>query len=260
MFILYYLAIIFNSSSAPEIWTGICAWLKPPYLFVIINGIIIFIAASSKFYNHHQLPSSLHQEISPHNRYDRQMLSYQQNFNDEDAPELMMNNDRTLDAGFGDHLEYSMVEDVSTYTAVPHTDSIKVEKTPLSSKFCHQKHVKVTLQVKLIRIRRSFLGGERENGATAATRHETLENTWKMITELKKSETTVNRLNGGQHYVKKSDPFKDKTNYEAPLVSTWKLRKEPSLSQDEVNRRVEDFIHKFNKDLRLQRQESLNQM
>lgn len=41
--------------------------------------------------------------------------------------------------------------------------------------------------------------------------------------------------------------------------SGGKLKKDPSLGQEELNKRVEAFINKFNEDMRLQRQESLNQ-
>lgn len=96
-------------------------------------------------------------------------------------------------------------------------------------------------------------------------RHDTLENTWKMITEgramplsrhMKKCDTWENR---GPHDVKKSETFKERVN-QAASTAPMKLRKEPSLSQDELNRRVEAFIRKFNEEMRLQRQESLNQL
>ncbi|KAK9053947.1 hypothetical protein SSX86_025022 [Deinandra increscens subsp. villosa] len=45
--------LMFNA--LPAIWSVAVTWLKPPYLYVVINEIIITIAASSCFQqNHHQ--------------------------------------------------------------------------------------------------------------------------------------------------------------------------------------------------------------
>lgn len=35
---------------APMLWISLISWLKPPYLYVVTNGIIITIVASSKYY------------------------------------------------------------------------------------------------------------------------------------------------------------------------------------------------------------------
>ncbi|CAK7350694.1 unnamed protein product [Dovyalis caffra] len=143
------------------------------------------------------------------------------------------------------------------------------EKPLVSSRFGHRKVVKASPE------------GGRALRVAKPKRHETLENTWKTITEgraipltrhVKKSETFKDtwenqgsQLGTSQvdpHAVKKSQTFKDRTNYQMPPVnssSPGKLRKEPSLSQDDLNRRVEAFIKKFNEEMRLQRQESLNQ-
>lgn len=50
-------AVDFSVSQAPILWSSLLSWLKPPYLYILTNGIIITIVASSKYYrsaSHHE--------------------------------------------------------------------------------------------------------------------------------------------------------------------------------------------------------------
>nr|GEY24303.1 hypothetical protein CTI12_AA402100 [Tanacetum cinerariifolium] len=139
------------------------------------------------------------------------------------------------------------------------------EKPLASSRFAGQR--KLTAKVNS--------EGARPLRVSKPKKHGTLESTWKTIIDgrhiplnrhLKKSDTFENH---NQHEpkldynaIKKLKTFNDRTGHVDHVVASEKLRKgslrkEGSPSQDELNRRVEAFIRKFNDEMRLQRQESL---
>ncbi|PWA96044.1 hypothetical protein CTI12_AA044150 [Artemisia annua] len=152
-----------------------------------------------------------------------------------------------------------------------------VEKPPASARFSHRKPVKVAHD------------GGRTLGVAKPKKQDTLENTWKTITEgrsvpltrhLRKSDTwethgqtreNPNSEELNDHQSSKSDTFdvrRGGAGARKPPAAPSKLnrsggsgrlRKDPSLGQEELNRKVEAFIKKFNEDMRLQRQESMNQ-
>ncbi|CAN0852792.1 hypothetical protein LINGRAHAP2_LOCUS5422 [Linum grandiflorum] len=313
----------FSVHQAPVLWSSISSWLRPPYLYVIINCIIITIAASSRF--HHGRTEEEHPPkadavvvplppmlpIPPPEAADRF------DFDDQvtvfsPAPVVVESRDfggvelaATADSVFVDKAVtessvggsggevFDRDDDgeeeeefvISRSAWIPpkkkRIDSSEnlmkellspAEKPLVSARFGHRKPVRVSPE-----------GGRKLKVSSKAKRHDTLENTWKMITEgrpmplnrhLKKSDTWENHhsrqidvddvsllVNASPlppPPVKKSETFKDRTNIQPVTPATTKLKKEPSLSQEELNRRVEAFINKFNEEMRMQRQESIN--
>ncbi|XP_028807586.1 uncharacterized protein LOC114762287 [Neltuma alba] len=152
------------------------------------------------------------------------------------------------------------------------------DRSPVSARFGHRKAAKASPQ-----------GGKAALGVARPKRQDTLESTWRTMTEgrampltrhLKKSDTwdsnhhrndtPLRDRNGctppNSKLMKKSEMFseqsrayKENNSSASSSPGSAKMRKEPSLSQDELNRRVEAFIRKFNEEMRLQRQESLRQ-
>ncbi|MCD7460089.1 hypothetical protein HAX54_042822 [Datura stramonium] len=321
----------FAVSEVPSIWNGVVSWLKPPYLYLVINCIIITIVASSKLQNKLDENSSpAPAVVSPDNLAQFHPIKDVRPATDYYSPVLHDLNGAVLKnqavearpmvyeyptAGVYD-VKVEKVPVVNPYgqvdarTSEKHTsfnvnvftypepnevvsdkdDAVNskssrplmrqestdysisgnsAEKPPASARFAHRKNVKTTPE-----------GGKAALRVSKPKRQDTLESTWKTITEgrampltrhLRKSDTW--ETHGGrnpvvtppQQKMKKSETFNDRTTADSsPLLTpspggSGKLKKEPSLSQDELNRRVEAFIKKFNEDMRLQRQQSLQQ-
>ncbi|KAL2476127.1 Protein of unknown function (DUF761) [Abeliophyllum distichum] len=316
----------------PSIYNVVVSWLRPPYLYLVINCIIITIVASSKLQSkkHDLSPSPptapldtmVHLQPQPEvpivkNIQTDYNLAAEYNYND-----VVLSNNNGYEVELGKGLEFdsylhsdasiignetaftaSIVapvaavfkEDVmsnkenecviskSTWMPPANEDSAEFytpnEKPPASARFGHRKNIKASPE-----------GGKSLLGVSKVKRHDTLESTWKTITEgrampltrhLRKSDTWErdnHHSHGSRHHqqqqqlektpekMTKAETFNDRKNATSPLMTPspgggglGKLKKEPSLGQDELNKRVEAFIKKFNEDMRLQRQESLNQ-
>ncbi|XP_050148448.1 uncharacterized protein LOC126623574 isoform X2 [Malus sylvestris] len=322
------MATEFVASHLPVMCSYFRSLFRPPYLYVLINCIIITIAASSRFNGHgrspqpklqpeseasvsdppavyesmyresevvHELkyavvikpeseaiyepryrePEVVHEltsesEVVSEPRYREPEVVYEltsavviNGYVEEAEPEAAeIKDDRKYEDKLVILPPKSMLE--SDEIALP------VEKPPVSARFSHRKPA------------RSIPEGGRPLRVAKPKRNDTLENTWKAITEgrsmplsrhTKKTETLPNH--GRQLKVDltsavdtsvmvKAETFKEPTNQSLTTVATGdgsggRLRKEPSLSQDELNRQVEAFINKFNDEMRMQRQQSLDQ-
>ncbi|CAN0912839.1 hypothetical protein LINGRAPRIM_LOCUS459 [Linum grandiflorum] len=279
------------------LWTSFSStWLTPPYLYLFLNFIIVTIAASSRL-----------------QRYPLSTSSDSDRFGFCEVKEWRR---PPADSGFQDKFVVSTSSawnDDPRKMRIASTENDFMEpKCLVSARFGDRKPVKIRLQ-----------GGRTTTSVRKQNRGDTLDDTWKKITEgrpillkkhHKKQDTWPNTKHGshvndamlessclqsttppaatmkksatfkdmtaklhlaGDHQViaskpiddgpmmmmKKSATFKDRTDFQVRRPSNGgggKLRKEASLSQDELNRRVEEFINKFNKEMRMQRQESIN--
>ncbi|XVF78085.1 hypothetical protein PTKIN_Ptkin14bG0100300 [Pterospermum kingtungense] len=270
----------FVTSGIPSTYSLILSFLRPPYLYLLINGIIISIVASSKLQG--KKPETTQHNPSPETVFpaaeavkvpsEVYKSEFSSTYGSGDVKVVTTEEStRAVVVNGGDREEVKEVVAV----APVRTESMELlallketaaQKPPVSRRFAQRKAVKAAPdQGKAL-------------GVSKPKRHDTLESTWKTITEgrpmpltrhLKKSDTWEQRtpkdINAPPlplpNSVKKSETFNEGSKGSSLTRSSGsgKLKRDPSLSQDELNRRVEAFIKKFNEEMRLQRQESLLQ-
>ncbi|KFK27047.1 hypothetical protein AALP_AA8G327500 [Arabis alpina] len=279
----------FAVSCFPTIYDNTVFLLKPPYLYLVINCIIVSIVATSKLT--HKSTTSVDDS----------------DFSDIVTPVTIVPVPTDIDTGYlnvgsdytgfvqkpvhptvevvrksfpDDILEKTETEmpkpvddspekpkpvDDSPEKPKPVNESPEITVTKQSRKpprFGQQNSLKIGLE-----------GGGNKKTALGVTKpprrpQDTLESTWKKITEgrstpltkhLTKSDTWQERthVQSSKEKMTKSENLNDVNTPTEEEEEKTRLNREPSPGQEELNRRVEAFITKFNEEMRLQRLESL---
>ncbi|XP_031266713.1 topoisomerase 1-associated factor 1-like [Pistacia vera] len=272
----------FVSSDVPGFWNVMLQWLKPPYLYLVINCIIISIVASSKLQQHshesHDTLSTVSAQVlvgtqekvvsGDHVRNEYVLgYGYINPTVEKEEEKKMMSDEMPVMMDGGDEVVAvrppERSESMELLDLYEKDKEKGKEKPTVSKRFSHKKAVKANPE-----------GGKAILKVSKAKRQDTLESTWKTITEgrampltrhLKKSDTWDTQLRRQKTpppppEMKKAETFSDRTTTaENSSDNPARVKREPSLSQDELNRRVEAFIKKFNEEMRLQRQRSVEQ-
>uniref|UniRef100_A0A7N0V670 DUF4408 domain-containing protein n=1 Tax=Kalanchoe fedtschenkoi TaxID=63787 RepID=A0A7N0V670_KALFE len=270
---------------APMLWNYLVSCFRPPYLYLLINSIIITIAASSKLQSSSSESDSTSTDLASPQPVERSLIS-EKDFADA-GPEFdfvhpMANvvvDDDDDETGRGDaeaRVSDAVADDgdpedefeISRGSWMPlmkgtlyETESAFFDKPSASARFSSRRSPRSSPEV------------GRVLGVSKRKASETLENTWRTITDgrpmplarhLRKSDTFNNPTMQQQavespphRMMQKSETFGGSNLNTTPSPGSGRLRRESSLSQDELNRRVEAFINKFNEEMRLQRHESL---
>ncbi|XP_051126104.1 uncharacterized protein LOC127248018 isoform X2 [Andrographis paniculata] len=287
----------------PSIYNAVVSWLRPPYLYLVLNCIIITIVASSKLQSHkiddasvsppppmqpipnlEAIPSQPDVVITQTNyptadlnNRSGYLVEVENGADDFNSHEVVkasrsatieqtafsvvhaVDGDVALgeDASRNKEKEQAVIKCESSSNPseikISTESSSSIAKPPISARLAHRRNAKSSAE-----------GGKAAAlGVSKPKREDTLESTWKTITEgrpvplnrhLRKSDTWEREAHrpSEKPAMGKSETFTERRRSKSPV------RKEASLSQEELNRRVEAFINKFNEEMRLQRQESLD--
>ncbi|KAK3014444.1 hypothetical protein RJ639_010089 [Escallonia herrerae] len=250
----------------PGLWVQLKSWLSPPYIYLILNFIIIFVAVSSIFYHHDPV------ETPPHIQETDFDLSPQEDTH-------MITTTVLTDSPLQTNQTYPQLPDNGiTSSDVPVREAMVLcsEKSieSLSRMIKYSDAGQLADELIVVTEQNHEDGKAESDGDIDDEDGNTLEGTWKAITEgggkagerrpqLKKSETWLvprrhvksmkeEEAAAASKELRKSETFNDAES----VRKRGGLRRDASMTHDELNRRVEAFIHKFNDDIRIQRQES----
>ncbi|KAF0905998.1 hypothetical protein E2562_009019 [Oryza meyeriana var. granulata] len=278
----------FVADELPRAQAAAATWLTPPYLYLVINAIILSIAASSRFQpNRPQAPASAAAADDASSVRPAPVpvpvpvvvpvpaVTMAMEVPVVPVPEVLAPEAIPVEVTVPEveEAEENFTISRSTWTprrrstvaeveneASPFADLTNSREKPLVSARFGRKPAKASPE------------GSKALGVSRPRKEQTLESTWKAITEgrapplarhLKKSDTWETRPGrrpsggGGDEDAPPPATTMRKAETFNEAAGGRKVRREPSLGQDELNRRVEAFINKFNMEMRLQRQESL---